>query len=89
MTLHDHMTRGAIVLLSLCVFFLALGIPIPSLLSALVPSDIFEEASMYEGLSLPTSIFHRQQFMVAPAVQPVFSFTPRSFDSSVFHPPIG
>jgi hypothetical protein len=82
-------TRCAIVLLSFGVFFFALGIPMPSLLSALAPTDIFEEASMFEGLSLPTSIYSGHQFTAAAAFLPVFSFNPRSVDSSLFHPPIG
>jgi len=82
-------SRCAIVLLSFGVFFFALGIPMPSLLSALAPTDIFEEASMFEGLSLPTSIYSGHQFTAAAAFLPVFSFNPRSVDSSLFHPPIG
>jgi hypothetical protein len=82
-------TRCVIVVLSFCVFFLALGTPMPSLLSVLVPGDALEEASIFEGLSLPTVIYHRQRLTVTPAVQSVFSFEPRSFDSSLFHPPIG
>lgn len=75
-------------LVSLCVFFLGLGIPTTSFLSVLVPSDNLE-ASILEGLSLPTSVYYRQDFTVSTAVQPNFSYEPRVFDSSVFHPPIG
>ena len=87
--MHGSVARCAIVLLAFCVFLLGLGIPIPSLLSALVPSDILEEGSVFEGLSLPTSIYYRQQFVVTFAVAPVFSFRPQSFASSLFRPPIG
>jgi hypothetical protein len=83
------MTQCTIVLLSFCVFLLALGTPMPSLLSVLVPNDGPEDASIFEGLSLPTFIYYRQRLTVTPAVQPVFFFKPGSFDSSVFHPPIG
>lgn len=89
MTLCGPVTQCAIVLLSFGVLFVALGIPMPSLLSVLGPSDILEEASVFEGLTLPTAIHYRQQLAVAPAIQPVFSFEPKSFDSSLFHPPIG
>ena len=89
MTLDGHAARYAIVLLSFCVFLLGLGIPLPSLLSTLVPGDILEEASVFEGLSLPTSIYYRQLFAVTFAVAAVFSFQPQSFVSSLFRPPIG
>ena len=89
MGLCGSVTRCAIVLLAFGVFFLALGIPTPSLLSALAPTDILEEASFFEGLSLPTLIYHRQHFTMTPAMQPVFSFEPKNFSSSLFHPPIG
>jgi len=89
MTLRGPIARCAIIVLSFSVFLLGLGIPLPSLLSALVPSDILEEASVFEGLSLPTSIHHRQQFSVTFAVAPVFLFHPQSFASTLFRPPIG
>ena len=86
--LRGPLTQSAIVLLSFCVFLLGLGIPIPSLLSALVPSDILEEASFFEGLSLPASMSCGHQFAVTSAAPPVFLFQPRSFASSLFRPPI-
>ena len=89
MTLYGPLIRYAVILLSCCVFFLALGIPIPSLLSAFVPNDLLDDASIFEGLSLPTSASYRQQLTVTSAVDPVFSFEPSSFDSSPFRPPIG
>jgi hypothetical protein len=88
MMLRRGALQGAILLLSFCVFLLGLGIPMPSLLSALVPSDILEEASMFEGLSLPTSGCCSQQFTVSAAVLPVFSFQPMTFTSTLFRPPI-
>lgn len=89
MTLHGLLARFAVVLLSFCVFFLALGIPMPSLLSLFLPTDILDEASIFEGLSLPSSIYFSQQVTVTSAVQTVFAFQPRTFESSLFHPPIG
>ena len=88
MGLRGFVTKCAIVLLSFSVFLLALGIPAPSLLSMLVPNDLFEEASILEGLSLPTSFYHRLQFAVRPALETIFAFKPRTFDSSLFRPPI-
>jgi hypothetical protein len=69
------------------VFFLGLGIPTTSFLSVFVPGETVE-ASILEGLSLPTSVHYRQDFIVNPAVQSLFSFAPQVFDSSVFRPPI-
>ena len=88
MTLHGLFARFAVVLLSFCVFFLALGIPMPSLLSLFLPTDILDEASIFEGLSLPSSTYHPQQLTVTSAVEPVFVFQPITFESSLFHPPI-
>jgi hypothetical protein len=89
MTLCGPLTQCAIVLLSFGVLFVALGTPMPSLLSVLSPSDILEEAFGFEGLTLPTTIHYSQELTVAPAIEPVFAFEPRRFDSSLFHPPIG
>jgi hypothetical protein len=61
----------------------------PSLLSLFLPTDILDEASIFEGLSLPSSIYHSQQVTVMGAVQTVFAFEPRTFESSLFHPPLG
>jgi hypothetical protein len=88
MTMFNPALRCLVLLLSVCVFFLGLGIPTTSFLSVLVPGDTVE-APILEGLSLPTSVHYRQDFTVNPAVQSNFSFEPRSFDSSLFHPPIG
>ena len=79
--------RSLVLLLSLCVFFLGLGVPTTSFLSVWVPGDNVE-ASILEGLSLPTSVHYRQDFRVNPAVQSSFTFEPQVFDSSLFHPPI-
>jgi hypothetical protein len=84
-----HKAFGCLMfVLSLCVFFLGLGIPTTSFLSVLVPGDNLE-ASILEGLSLPTSVYYRQDFTVSTTAQPNFSYQPRVFDSSLFHPPIG
>jgi hypothetical protein len=78
----------AVVLLSFSVFLLALGIPTPSLLSLLVSNDILEEASTFEGLSLPTSVYDRLQFSASAAVEAIYAFERRTFDRSLLRPPI-
>jgi hypothetical protein len=69
------------------VFFLGLGIPTTSFLGVFVPGDTVE-ASILEGLSLPTSVHYRQDFAVNLATESHFSYAPQVFDSSLFRPPI-
>jgi hypothetical protein len=88
MKMPGRVFRCLMLLVSLCVFFLGLGIPTPSLLSVVVFSDNLE-ASIFEGLSLPASAYYRQQFAVSPAVLPILTFEQIAVDSSLFHPPIG
>ena len=88
MTIRGRGYRTLMLLVSLCVFFLGLGIPTATLLSVFVGSDNLE-TSIFEGLSLPASAYYCEQFTVSPAVLAIFTFKPIVFASSLFHPPIG
>jgi hypothetical protein len=79
--------RCAVLLVSFCVFFIALGVP-ATVLSACSSPDLVT-ASILEGLSLAQSIYYCQRAaIVSPAVERTFSFELTIFDSSLFHPPI-
>jgi hypothetical protein len=83
----DTVVRYTVVTLSFCVFFLALGIP-TTLLSVCLPTDLLT-ASILEGLSLPPSVCHVDQFTtVRLPLEGTIVIEPAIFESFLFHPPI-
>jgi hypothetical protein len=89
MRLASPLIERLIVLLSFCVFFLALGVTTTLItFSASILSDVVA-ASILEGLSVPQTVYnHHQPTMITPAVESIFFLEPAIFDSSLFHPPI-